>query len=245
MKNLLIDIGNSSVKIASANSGSYSVKLLKRFSYSKSDFEKDFKFNVNNLLKKIYFNITGISLLKDGNEKFLNYYFKKYFDTKPIFINREIKLPIKISYKAGIGNDRICNAVAANEIYRMKNILVIDFGTATSFTLISNKSLTGGIISPGIETSLNSLTEKTSLPDVTIKFPKKLINNNTSDNIKAGILYQSLYSVERVILELKKSYKDLFVISTGGFSGLISKKTKLINRIDRNLVLKGINLIIS
>lgn len=245
MNNLLIDTGNSCIKIGSGIPEKNTVKILCRFSYSKNNFENDFESGIKDLVLKNYYKNVGISNLKEGNEKFLNYYFKKYFDIKPVFINRNQNLPLKINYQPGLGNDRICSAVAANEIYKRKNILIIDFGSATTFTVISDNFLIGGIISPGIQTSLNSLTEKTSLPNVKLSFPAKLINNNTSDNIKAGVLYQSLYSAERIIQELKKKYIGLFVIATGGFSGLISEKLKLIDITDKNLVLKGINIIIS
>ncbi|MDQ3019747.1 MAG: type III pantothenate kinase [Bacteroidota bacterium] len=245
MSNLLIDIGNSEIKIGEGNSKIYSVRLLKKSSYSKNNFKKDFKLIIENVFVKNAFDKAGISILKDGNEKFLNNYFIKNFNIKPVFINRNLKLPVKINYSKGIGNDRICNALAANEIYKSKNILVIDFGTATTYTLISNKILIGGMISPGIKTSLNSLIKNTSLPNVKLNFPKKIINNTTINNIKAGVLYQSLFSVEKVISELIKTKAGLFVIATGGYSNLISKKTNLINKVDKNLVLKGINIFLS
>jgi type III pantothenate kinase len=245
MKNILIDIGNSAIKIGIGNLKNQSVKLLKRFPYSKSNFEKDFIKNCENIFVLSSVNKVGISILKGGNKKFIKNYFEKNLNTTPVFVNRNLKLPIKINYSLGLGNDRICNAVASNRIFLKKNILVIDFGTATTFTLISNNVLRGGMISPGIKTSLNSLIGKTSLPKINLGFPKKLINNNTPDNIKAGVLYQSLFSVERIIYELIKKNKGLFVVTTGGFANLISRKTKLINKIDENLVLKGINIIIS
>ncbi|MEO8209239.1 MAG: type III pantothenate kinase [bacterium] len=245
MSNLLIDIGNSEIKIGKGNFKNYSVRLIKRSAYSKTNFEKDFKNIVQNLIAENSFDKAGICLPKDRNEKFLESYFIRNFNIKPVFINRKLKLPIKINYSEGIGNDRICNAVAANKIYQSKNILIIDFGTATTYTLVLNNSLIGGMISPGIKTSLNSLSVNTSLPIVNLNFPKKIINNNTIDNIKAGILYQTLFAVEKVISELKKTTKELYVIGTGGYSNLISKKTMAINKVDRNLILKGINIILS
>jgi len=244
MDNLLIDIGNSEIKVGRGSSDNLNAGLLKRFHYSKNNFKKDFAKEFK-LIKILSFYKIGISLLKDGEKQFLREYFKKNSEKEPVFIDRHMKLPIKIDYTKRLGNDRICNAAAAYKIFKKNNILIIDFGTATTYTLVSNGILKGGLISPGIITSLDSLTDKTSLPRVKLDYPKKLINNNTLDNIKAGVLYQSLFSVERVITEVRKKYKNLYVIATGGNSQLISKKTKLINEVDGNLVLKGINIIIS
>jgi len=246
MNNLLIDIGNSVIKVGEGGSDNPNAKLIKRFPYSKKSFKKDFVKNFK-LNKMKSFDKVGISLLKSkSHEKiFLSEYFIKSASKKPVFIHREMKMPIKIDYSKSLGNDRICNAAAAYKILKKTNILIIDLGTATTYTLITNGTLIGGLISPGIKTSLDSLTDKTSLPSVRLSYPKKLINNNTLDNITAGVLYQSLFTVERIIMEVRKKYKNLYVIATGGNSQLVFKKTKLINVVDKNLVLKGINIIIS
>ncbi|MEO8446119.1 MAG: type III pantothenate kinase [bacterium] len=244
MNNLLIDIGNSDIKTAMSASGTTEVKLLKRFSYSKNEFEKDLKKNFTVTAGKTFDQI-GISVLRNDNNRFLKEYFKKKYKITPQFITDKMELPVAINYSKGLGNDRICNAVAAYLIYARKDMLVIDFGTATTYTLINGNTLNGGLIAPGIKTSLSSLINNTSLPQVSLNFTKKLINTDTLNNIKAGVMFQSLFTAERVITELRKKYKGLYVISTGGYSKLISAKTKLINKTDSSLVLKGINLILS
>ncbi len=191
------------------------------------------------------FDNAGISVLNDDYTDFIEKYIHIKFKIEPVFINRKLKLPVSVKYSKSLGNDRICNGAAASVIYNKKNTLIIDFGTATTFTLMSDNILTGGMILPGIKTSLLSLTGMTSLPEVNLTFPRSLINNNTIDNIRAGVLYQSLFSAERIIRETGKKYKGLFVIATGGYSKLISGKTGLINITDRYLALKGINIIIS
>ncbi|MEP7146599.1 MAG: type III pantothenate kinase [bacterium] len=241
MSNLLIDIGNSDVKVGYGNKDSLHVNFLKRFSYSKNNFEIDFENNLKKICSKNNFGKIGISVLKENNKTFLN----KFFMQKPVYISKDLKLPVKIDYTSGIGNDRICSAAGAAEIYSNKNLLIIDFGTATTFTLVSDKVLKGGMISPGIKTSMLSLSEKTSLPAVELVFPKEFFGRNTIDNLRAGILFSSLYSAERIIKETKKKYARLFVIATGGYSKLISRRTKLINKVDQHLVLRGINIIVS
>lgn len=254
MYNLLIDAGNSDVKIGKCISGktisgnTLNVELLKRYSYSKSNFENEFIKNFKDGIfakKKSVFNKIGISLLETTNRDFLNEFFINKFGIEPEFIDRKSVKSIKITYKKGLGNDRICNAAAADYLYNKKNILIIDFGTATTYTMVQNKTITGGMISPGIRTSLRSLVGNTSLPEINLTFPSNLFNDNTIDNIRSGVLYQSLFTVERTIMEIRKKHRNLFVIATGGNSDFISRKTKLIDKIDKSLVLKGINIIIS
>lgn len=245
MSNLLIDIGNSDIKTGTGSKDHKEIKNIKRFPYSKSDFKRDLEFIFSDLYMNYYPDKIGVSVLNSQHNGFMESFFLKKFKTKPVFINRDMNLPIRIDYAKGLGNDRICNAVAAADLYGEKNILVIDFGTATTFTFLSDNVLTGGLILPGIRTSLLSLTERTSLPEVKLTFPINLITGNTKDNIKAGILFQSLYSAERIIVETRKKYRNLFVIATGGYAKLIASKTDLINKTDRYLVLKGINNLIS
>jgi len=244
MHNLLLDIGNSDIKAGNCINGKNKVTLLKRFSYSKDNFENDFNKNFK-IIKKSNIDKIGISVLNNSNIIFLKKYFRLNYKTDPVFINEKLKLPVNIDNVKGIGNDRICSVSAASEIFKNRNILVIDFGTATTYTLISDKKVKGGVISPGIKTSLDSLISKTSLPKVDIYFPDKILTNNTEDNLRSGVLYQSLFSAERIIKETKKIHKNLYVVATGGFSEIISAQTKLIDATDMNLVLKGVNIILS
>ena len=244
MNNFLLDIGNSCIKTGVGKHNSSEISLVKRFYYSKDTFEKDFIKNFPDIKNK-YFSGAGISIQSKSCHNFLGAFFKKRYNINPVFITRDMKLPVKINYSEGIGTDRICNAAAADALYKKKNILIIDFGTATTFTLVSDSILSGGLISPGLKTSLDSLLKNTNLPEVKISAPAKLITRDTINNIKAGVFFQCLYSVQRVIKEVKREYRNLFVVSTGGFSEIISSELKEINIIDRNLTLKGINIILT
>jgi type III pantothenate kinase len=249
MARLLIDTGNSNVKTAIGVNDK--IFFFKRFGYDKSKIENSFLKIIreiqsikryNDKLKKI--DAIGISLLDLNLKKKINEVLKNKFSTKIIFINKDLKLPFKINYSIGIGNDRIANSAGALMNDKIPNVLIIDFGTATTFTLIIKKVLIGGMISPGIETSFNALINNTSLPVINLKFPMKPVNDNTTDNIRAGIFFPTLYSAERIITDLRKKYKNLFVISTGGFGELFFKRSKLIDRFDNTLSLKGINNIL-
>ncbi|HRI85964.1 MAG TPA: type III pantothenate kinase [Ignavibacteria bacterium] len=246
-KRLLIDIGNTAVKAASGSLKGNKISFLAGVSYDKDLFEKQFSSFIKKLFRdyqKNNFLLTGISSLSTKRNSFIKKTIRTHSDIKPVFINIKMKLPIKIDYAHTIGNDRICSAVAANDIFPGKNILVIDFGTASTYTFVSNGILKGGIISPGILTAINSLSEKASLIKTKPVFPESLINKTTEKNINAGVLYQTLYFCERVIRETSNKLSNLKVIATGGFSGLISGRTKLIDLTDRDLVFKGINLIL-
>jgi len=243
MYNILIDIGNSNIKLGKGSSKNFDLSQIKTFSYSKENFNRDFRINFQLNNKYKFYNV-GISVSNEEVKKILSVYFKK-INLEPVFIDRNMNLPIKIKYAKGLGNDRICNAVAAHILYGEKNTLIIDYGTATTYTMLSNRVLIGGMISPGINTSLNSLIEYTSLPKPALSFPRNILNDNTLDNIKAGILFQSLFSTEKTIMELSKKFKNLFVVATGGYSNIMAQRTNLINTVDKNLVLKGINILIS
>ncbi|MFA5404854.1 MAG: type III pantothenate kinase [Ignavibacteria bacterium] len=241
MKNLLLDIGNSSIKIALI-SGEKIFKV-KRYNYLKDNFEKTLSRIL--IYKRNEFESIGVSCLNIKYQKILSKIIKKKYSINPFFVKFNNHLPIKLKYEKSLGNDRICSAVAASAKYKSKNsILIIDFGTATTYNLIINKVFIGGLITPGILTSLQSLNSRANLPLADLTNINKLITNKTKTNILSGIIHQSLFTTETIIKMLKKNYKNLFVIATGGLAELICKKSCLINKIEDNLVLEGINYII-
>jgi type III pantothenate kinase len=161
-----------------------------------------------------------------------------------ITIHQSSNIPIKINYGKSLGPDRICGAVASVFLSPDKrNILYVDFGTATTYNLIKNKSFVGGMIAPGIATSMNSLIKNTSLPNIKISAQKSLINNNTTSNINAGVYFTALFTFEKVISELKIKNKDLYVIITGGLGKLIMQNSNSADSYDEHLVLNGIDII--
>jgi len=210
-KNLLIDIGNSYIKVAIGLQDS-SLKNIKRFEYEKEYQTETLNHIISSFIKKrkdLYeIKKIGISLLDLKIKPAIIDIIKIYFRSAPIFINKRIKLPIKFKYSSTIGSDRICSAVAAFYKYcKRKKILIIDFGTATTYNLLIDGIFEGGMITPGIETSLHSLIKKTSLPKVKLDSNVKLITNDTLNNIKSGVWFQNLYTTERIILELKRSIR--------------------------------------
>ncbi len=145
-----------------------------------------------------------------------------------------------------VGADRIVNCVSAIVNYgENKPMILVDFGTATTFNIISaNNEFIGGVIAPGIKGSLDSLVNGTAkLPRVEIEAPKSVIAKNTVTNMQAGIVFGFAGLVDYIVAKIKKELKttDVKTIATGGFSEIISKEIDCIDVVDKLLTLKGLN----
>ncbi len=171
----------------------------------------------------------------------------QYLKFSPLFINEDIELGVKIMYEEPkmVGADRICTAAAGFHKYGGP-LIVIDFGTATTYDVIlKDGSYLGGIISPGIETASEILhTKAAKLPLVEQKFPDRIIGRNTEESIQSGIMYGTKVQVEGVVNLIKNEINNNpKVIATGGFAELIKEKTKIIDFYEPFLILEGLNLI--
>ncbi len=170
-----------------------------------------------------------------------------YFDMKPMHIAPGLKsgLNIRCDDAREVGADRIVNCVSAIVSYgENKPMIVVDFGTATTFNIISaNNEFIGGVIAPGIKGSLDSLVNGTAkLPRVEIEAPSSIIAKNTVTNMQAGIVFGFAGLVEYIVKRIKKELKtnDVKTIATGGFSNIISKEIDGIDVVDKLLTLKGL-----
>lgn len=235
MKKLVIDIGNSRIKFSVIINGKLSKSKFE--DYDKTNFVK----KIGPLLSfSVQYNSIGISCANTDHTTYIKNRFKK--EENIFLISTDSKLPLKIDYAKTLGTDRICGALGALKKFpKNKNFLVIDFGTATTYNLISNKVFIGGLITPGIKTALKSLIQNTSLPESNLKFKKKFYYKDTLDNISNGVILQSLFFTERIISEYKKEFKNLFVIATGGNAELIFPFTKSINKKEQDLNLEGLS----
>ena len=173
--------------------------------------------------------------------------FKRYFNVQPLIVGPGIKTGITISTEnpKEVGANRIVNLVAAHITYKGP-LIVINFGTATTFDVLSEKGeFKYGITSPGIQICADALWKKTAqLPRIEIKKPDSILAKNTVTSMQAGLVYgyigQVEYIVKTIMEELNQSMK---VIATGGMGRLISESTNVIEIYDPLLLFKGLKAI--
>ena len=170
-----------------------------------------------------------------------------YFNIVPKQIAPGMKtgLRMRVDNAHEVGADRIVNNVSALRKYGCgKPMIVIDFGTATTFNILgSDGEFIGGVIAPGIKGALDSLVSGTAkLPRVEIEAPKSIIATNTVTNMQAGIVFGFAGLVQYIVKKIKKELKtsDVLTVATGGFSETIAKETDCIDVIDRMLTLDGL-----
>lgn len=173
---------------------------------------------------------------------------KKYFHKEPFFVGPGIKtgMPILYDNPKEVGADRIVNAVSAYRKYK-NALVVIDFGTATTFDCVSKKGeYIGGIIIPGIEISLEALAERTAkLPKIELIKPATVIAKNTVSAIQSGIIYGYAGMVDAICEKIHKEMGEekINFIATGGLANVIAKETKYIEEVDENLTLYGLKIL--
>ncbi|MBE5765194.1 MAG: type III pantothenate kinase [Clostridiales bacterium] len=174
---------------------------------------------------------------------------EQYLGKKAIAVAPGLKtgINIKVDSPKEVGADRIVNSVAAFKKYGGKKpIICIDFGTATTINVITEKGeLIGGVIAPGIKTALDSLVNGTAkLPSIELEFPGKVICKDTITNMQAGLLYGFAGLVEYLVAKTKKEIgKDCIVVATGGLGETIAKEARCIDYTDRTLTLEGLRLL--
>ncbi len=154
-------------------------------------------------------------------------------------------LPIKIAEPTSVGADRVVNAVAAKELFGSP-ALVIDFGTATSFDYVGPKgTFEGGVIAPGVTTSLEGLVRNTAkLPRIELAWPKSLVGKNTVHAMQVGAVVGYMYLIDGLIEGIEKEVGTIpHIIATGGLGALYSSHSKRIKVYDPHLTLKGMRII--
>jgi type III pantothenate kinase len=172
---------------------------------------------------------------------------RKYFNISPLVVGPGIKtgLAIKLENPREVGADRIVNAVAGIERYGVP-LIIVDFGTATTFCAINDKGeYLGGAIAPGINISTEALFARAAkLPRVELTKPGSVIGKNTVASMQAGIFYGFVGQVDGITGRMKKELgEDTKVIATGGLAELIALKSVTIDRVDDFLTLHGLRLI--
>ena len=177
----------------------------------------------------------------------------KYFNKRAIVIESGVKTGLIVKYDnpKQVGADRIVNAVAAYQKYGGP-LIIIDFGTATTFCAVSDKAeYLGGTIAPGLKISSEALFEKTSkLPKVELEEPGTTICKNTIQSMQSGVVYGHMGIVEFIVGKMKKELegivgpdKKVTVVATGGLSTLIYNGVTCIDYVDKMLTLEGLEII--
>ena len=175
---------------------------------------------------------------------------QKYFSIEPLILRPGTKTGLKILYRdpREVGADRIADAVGAIKLYPERNIIVADFGTATTICAISHKKeFLGGNIIPGLNLSMRALEEKTAqLPSVEITPPEKAIGRSTIESIQAGLYWSNVGMVRELIKRISEeefSTEQPVVLGTGGFAQLFNREN-LFDKVVPDLILKGLREVI-
>jgi len=171
----------------------------------------------------------------------------KYFQVDPLVVGPDITLGMRILYDhpAEVGADRVVNAVAAYQRYK-KSLIVVDFGTATTFDYVSSKGeYIGGAIAPGIGISAEALFQRASkLPRVEIVKPKRVVGKNTTHSMQSGIFFGYVGLVDEIVRRMKKEVRsNPKVIATGGLATLIAGESETIEEVNEFLTLEGLKII--
>ncbi len=248
---LLIDVGNSIITMGLHNGDS----IEKTFTLETKKIKTMDEFtlflvgilNLNNVDKNT---ITGaaIASVVPSINNILKESMETYFGIKPIVVEPGIKMGIKLKVDnpKEVGADLIADALAGHIKYK-KNLLIINCGTATKYSIISEKGeFIGVAIAPGFQIGSEGLFKKTAqLPDIGLNMPKDPIGKNSVDALASGLFYSYACSIISYIALIKETYgNDLIVILTGGISRYFNEYLKKeIHYADINLTLEGLKII--
>ena len=236
---ILGDIGNTETKICLVNNNKIIKRIILPSKRIKINFlNKHFKKFKFSKLKKILFCSVVPSTFKELKKYFLKRTHVKCFELKELDLRSILK--IDVNYKQ-VGSDRLANAISVSA--KNKNFIILDFGTATTFDVLVGNNYKGGVISPGINLSLNTLSDKASLiPKINLKKMSKVIGKNTKSAVRSGFFWGYAGLIDNVINLIKKETKKSFkVIITGGFSRLFKNSIKTKTKQDFDITINGLN----
>lgn len=248
---LVVDIGNTNIVIgvydndkiigswrmvtrSEKTSDEYGIFILNLLSYADIDHKKIDGVIISTVVPNLLYSFENA--------------IKKYFNIAPLIVGPGTKTGISICTEnpREVGADRIVGIVAAYEIYGGP-LMVIDFGTATTYDFVSEKGeFRYGITSPGIQISADALWKRTAqLPSIEIKKPDSILARNTITSMQAGLIYGYIGQVEYIIKKVKEELKidNMKVVATGGLGRMMAEATHLIDVYDPQLLFKGLKII--
>ena len=236
--NLIIDVGNSNVKLAVFQQDKLMHKSIIELRQLNESIEI-IKTNFPKIEKAIISSVGNLQHSQIQN-------IKKHFTT--FILDSALKIPFKNLYKTPktLGVDRIALVSASVNQFPNKNVLIIDVGTCITYDFITSKNeYLGGAISPGIRLRYKTLNNLTAnLPLLETEIPKGIIGDSTSSAIHSGVIYGILKEIDGIIDEYQKKYSDLTVILTGGDANLLSNQLKNSIFANSNFLLEGLNFIL-
>jgi len=238
---LIGDIGNTDIKICLFNNNLKLVKKvrLKTILLNKNYLSKNLKFINKYKSKIIKVLISSVVPVAYKNIKmFIEKSIKiKCNELKKLKLNNLLKIKVN---KKQIGSDRLANAVSV--IDKKRNFIVVDFGTATNFDVVIKDNYIGGILAPGVNLSLNTLSDKASLiPKIKLEKIKNVIGKNTTSAIRAGFYHGYSGLIDNIIkMIIKQTGKSFNIILTGGYSYLFKNSIKGKTIIKRDLTINGV-----
>ena len=235
---ILGDIGNTETKICLVKNNKIIKKILipslgKKIHILNRYFNR---FNFSKLEKILFCSVVPTTF-----KELKNYFRKKTkikcYELKEL--NLKSILKIDVNYKQ-VGSDRLANAISVSS--KNKNFVILDFGTATTFDVLIGKNYKGGIISPGINLSLNTLSDKASLiPKINLKKMSKVIGKDTKSAVRSGFFWGYAGLIDNVINLIKKETKKSFkLVITGGFSKLFKNSIKTKAKQDFDITINGL-----
>ena len=172
----------------------------------------------------------------------------KYFSVEPFFLQAGVKTGLNIKYRnpVDVGADRIANAIAATHQFPGEPLIIIDFGTATTFCVIdAQKGYLGGAILPGLRLSMDALSNNTAkLPAVDLVRVDDVIGRSTIESIQSGLYFGALGAAREIVQRIKLRLfpsQNVLVLATGGFAPLFERQG-LYDHVLSDLVLQGVRI---
>ncbi len=247
---LAIDIGNSNIVLAILDNKKIIDTL--RISTDRNKTSDEYWLLIAEFLNQIGIkkeNIVGVIISSVVNPvlKRIKDALVSRLKIEPLIVNTDMDIGIEILYEnpKELGIDRLVNAIGGYTEHGGP-LIIIDFGTATTFDVVDEKgNFMGGAIAPGIGISISALSEKApALPRVDINIPEKAIGKNTISNMQSGFFYGFLGQTEELIRRIKLELtKEPKVIATGGLAETIANNSKLINIVEPDLTIRGLQVI--
>ena len=238
---LVGDIGNTETKICLLNNR---YKKIKKITLNTQKLSMKYLTHKTLLIKKNFKNVEKLlfSSVVPDKYKVIKKFFKiktkkNFFEIKELNLNKIINIKVN---KKQIGSDRLANAISVFKKY--KNYIIIDFGTATTFDVVKSNNYIGGVIAPGVQTSLNNLSSKASLiPNIKLKKIKKILGKNTNNSVISGFYWGYIGLINKIIFLIKRETKINFkIIVTGGLAHIFKNSFDYKINLNKDITLNGI-----